>query len=255
MTRILASYGIKAEGANIFDILYKKSTVVLQSGTPGFEYERSDLSTHLHFAGPLLPYSKPGKRTRWYDAKLQLYKNVVLVTQGTVETDSSKLLVPTLEAFTNSNVLVIATTGGAHTDELRQRFPGNNFIIEDFIPFDDVMPYADVYVTNGGYGGVLLSIQNKLPMVVAGIHEGKNEINARVGFFKLGINLKTEKPKPDQIRTAVEEILGNDMYARNTRAISEEFSRHHPNEICLRLVTRLVNKTRLKKKNCEAAIY
>jgi UDP:flavonoid glycosyltransferase YjiC (YdhE family) len=48
------------------------------------------------------------------------------------------------------------------------------------------MPYADVYVTNGGYGGTLLSIQNQLPMVVAGVHEGKNEINARVGYFQTG---------------------------------------------------------------------
>jgi hypothetical protein len=29
-------------------------------------------------------------------------------------------------------------------------------------------------------GGVLLGIQNKLPMVVAGVHEGKNEINTRM---------------------------------------------------------------------------
>jgi hypothetical protein len=39
------------------------------------------------------------------------------------------------------------------------------------------MPFCHVYVTNGG---VLLSIQNKLPLVTAGVHEGKNEINARL---------------------------------------------------------------------------
>jgi UDP:flavonoid glycosyltransferase YjiC (YdhE family) len=255
MTRILGSYGIKANGANVFDILYKKATVVLQSGTPGFEYERSDLSTKLHFAGPLLPYSKSNKRDQWYDARLQQYKHVVLVTQGTVETDIEKLLVPTLEAFKNSNVLVVATTGGSQTEALRKRFPDKNFIIEDFVPFDDVMPYADVYVTNGGYGGVLLSIRNKLPMVVAGVHEGKNEINARVGYFKLGINLKTETPKPVQIRRAVDEIFGNDIYTRNTRKLCEEFSRHNPNEICLRHVSRLVIKTRLTKSKKETLIY
>ena len=29
-----------------------------------------------------------------------------------------------------------------------------------------------------GYGGVMLGIENQLPLVVAGLHEGKNEINA-----------------------------------------------------------------------------
>ncbi len=35
------------------------------------------------------------------------------------------------------------------------------------------MPKCDVYATNGGYGGVLLSIDHALPMVCAGINEGK----------------------------------------------------------------------------------
>ncbi len=56
------------------------------------------------------------------------------------------------------------------------------------------MPYADVYVTNGGMGGVTLSIQNNLPMVTAGVHEAKNEICARVGYFNLGMNLKPRDP-------------------------------------------------------------
>jgi UDP:flavonoid glycosyltransferase YjiC (YdhE family) len=103
--------------------------------------------------------------------------------------------VPTLEAFKGTDCLVIATTGGSRTAELKARYPQENFIIEDFIPFNDVMPYASVYVTNGGYGGVMLGIENHLPLVVGGVHEGKNEINARVGYFKLGINLGTEKPK------------------------------------------------------------
>ncbi|MER3470210.1 MAG: hypothetical protein C4330_02475 [Chitinophagaceae bacterium] len=62
------------------------------------------------------------------------------------------------------------------------------------------MPYAQTYITNGGYGGVMLGIQNELPLVVAGIHEGKNEINARIDFFKLGINLQTETPTPVQMK-------------------------------------------------------
>ena len=103
-----------------------------------------------------------------------------------------------LEAFQNSDYLVIVTTGGSKTVELRQRFTADNFIIEDFIPFDEVMPYCDVYITNGGYGGVLLGIEHQLPMVVAGVHEGKNEIAARVGYFKLGINLNTEHQKLQQ---------------------------------------------------------
>jgi MGT family glycosyltransferase len=258
MRKILAEHGIDAGKANIFDILIQKSTIVLQSGTPGFEYQRSDISPHIYFAGPLLPYVQKKEGQRWYNEKLRQYDKLILVTQGTVETDSNKVLLPALEAFKNSDFLLIVTTGGSQTEELRKAYPYPNIIIEDFIPFDDVMPYADVYVTNGGYGGVLLSIQNQLPMVVAGVHEGKNEINARVGYFKLGINLKTERPSVLQLRKSVEEILSNELYSQNVRRLSEEFRKYNPNQIGILQVARLVRSSAKAKTNKikeEAIIY
>lgn len=247
MTRILNACGIDTGNANIFDILIQKSTVVLQSGTPGFEYRRSDISKHIVFTGPLLPLSKKKESQRWYDEKLKQYSKVILVTQGTVETDADKLLTPTLEAFKNSDILVIVTTGGSKTESLREKYPQKNIIIEDFIAFDDVMPYADVYITNGGYGGVLLSIQNELPMVVAGIHEGKNEINARVGYFELGINLKTEKPSPIQVKKAVYEVLTNDTYLRNVRQLNNEFRQYRPADILENTIKTLVKRPSKQK--------
>jgi MGT family glycosyltransferase len=256
MRKILADYGIDAGDANIFDILIQKSTIVLQSGTPGFEYKRSDMSDNIHFAGPLLPHSKgKQKGSAWDREKLGKYDKVILVTQGTVERDVEKLIVPTLEAFQNSDCLVVVTTGGSGTEELRRKYRGDNIVIEDFIPFDEIMPYADVYVTNGGYGGVLLSIQHQLPMVVAGVHEGKNEINSRVGYFRLGINLKTEKPSVLQLRRAVEEILGNESYAENVKSLSQEFRKFNPNEILVRQLTRLLRFSHKQKVKEEAFIY
>jgi UDP:flavonoid glycosyltransferase YjiC (YdhE family) len=109
-------------------------------------------------------------------------------------------------------VLVVASTGGSGTQELRERYASENVIIEDFIPFDQVMPYANVSVTNGGYGGTLLRIKSKLPMVAAGVHEGKNEVCTRIGYFRLGIDLGTETPAPQAIREAVEAVARNPAY-------------------------------------------
>ena len=129
-------------------------------------------------------------------SRLDGSKKAVLVSQGTFEPDHSKLIHPTLEALKDSDYLVLVATGFHHTETLRKKYLHHNVIIEDFIDFDEVMPKCDVYVTNGGYGGVLLSIDHALPMVCAGINEGKNEICTRIGYFKIGINLKTETPKP-----------------------------------------------------------
>lgn len=239
MEKLFGEYGIKVEG-NVFHVVARKSTMLLQSGSPSFEYERSDLGKNVRFIGALLPYSKKKQQTPWYDKRLQQYKKVLLVTQGTVEKDVKKLIVPMLEAFKNSDFLVIVTTGGSGTAELRERFPQQNFIIEDFIPFDDVMPYCNVYISNGGYGGVMLGINHKLPMVVAGVHEGKNEICARIGYFKLGVNLRTEWPTASQIRSSVDKVMADKIYKSNVIKLKKEFDTYNPQQLCEQYVTEIL---------------
>ena len=261
--KIYSEHGMKTGKGNIFDLVSKEADLFLQSGTPGFEYYRSDLRKNIHFIGPLLP---AGQRQNDYQIPGQYknFKKKILVTQGTVETDVEKIIVPTLEAFKATDVLVIATTGGAKTEALRERFPYTNMLIEDFIPFNDIMPQVDAYVTNGGYGGVLLSIQNKLPMVVAGVHEGKNEINARIGYFQLGIDLKTEKPSPSRIKESVETILRDHTYVNNVARLAKEFEDYDPDWLTEKYVDELISRQerstratflRMIRKHAEEKVY
>ena len=240
--QIMENHGVEHGGSNIFDLMVKKPTIFLQSGTPGFEYKRSDLGKNIRYIGALLPYSNKKEFKSWHDARLTQYNRIVLVTQGTVEKDVEKLLVPTLEAFKNTDTLVICTTGGSQTAELRLRFPQKNLIIEDFIPFACVMPYANVYITNGGYGGVMLGIENKLPMVVAGVHEGKNEINARIGYFGLGVNLRTETPIPRQIKAGVEAVIANKSFRKNVAMLKDELSMYNPQQLIEKYVYEVTGK-------------
>jgi MGT family glycosyltransferase len=240
MRKLLHQHGISSGKSNAFDLISRKSTLLLQSGTPGFEYKRSDLGSNVRFIGPLLPYTGKRQTAPWSDPRLKIYKKVILVTQGTVEKDVEKIIVPVCEAFKDSEYLVVATTGGSRTKELRNRFPQFNIIIEDFIPFADIMPHADVYVTNGGYGGVMLAVENQLPLVVGGIHEGKNEINARIGYFELGVNMGTEKPSPTQVKTAVEKVFTNPTYRNNVMQLSREFSQYDPYQLCASYVASLM---------------
>lgn len=239
---IMSTYGIEARG-NTMDFLVKSATFFLQSGTPGFEYRRSDLGKNIRYIGALLPVqTQKAVATGSFQMRALMYKKVILVTQGTIEKDPRKLIVPTLEAYKDTDYLVVATTGGSGTAALREKYPHSNLIIEDFIPFADVLPFTDVYVSNGGYGGVMLSIGHGVPMVVAGVHEGKNEINARVGYFRLGVDLKTETPSADQIRDAVAGVLAHGEYKTNTVTLQREFTDHHPGRLAEKYVREAVNQ-------------
>jgi MGT family glycosyltransferase len=229
--RIMNDHQVDHGNHFFFDLGIHQATYYLQSGVPGFEYQRTDLSPNVRFIGSLLPYRSSKASNQWFDERLNQYEQVVLVTQGTVEKDVSKIIMPTLEAFKDSDTLVIATTGGSGTEQLQAAYPQKNIIIADFIPFEDVLPYTDVYITNGGYGGVMLGIENRVPMVVAGVHEGKNEICARVGYFKIGINLKTETPSVPQLKQAVNTVMHNKKYKNNIEWLADEFSGYKANDL------------------------
>ncbi len=231
--RIITGYGLHPVEMSIFDIAVRKSNYYLQIGSPGFEYYRSDLSPNVRFIGALLPHRASQPKPFAHADKLSKYAKVILVSQGTVDNkDPEKLLVPTLEAYKDSPCLVIATTGGMHTEYLRKRFPHDNIIVEDFVDYGSVMPRADAFVTCGGYGSVMLSIRHGLPMVAAGMHEGKNEINARIGYFKLGINLHTERPTPGQVKNAVTALLADPAYRQRIAALRQELTGYNTLSAC-----------------------
>jgi len=246
---ILNKHGIPHKNSMLFDLLIRAADMCFQIGVPSFEYKRSDPGENIRFIGALFPFTAPGQDLPWYDERLKKYDKIVLVTQGTIEKNSQKLLIPTLEAFKDSDVLVIATTGHNQTAELRIKYPFANIIIEDYIPFEEVMRYAHVYVTNGGYGGTLLSIKHQLPIVAAGVHEGKNEVCARIGYFKIGIDLKTEVPSPAAIRDAVNKILIDSSYKNNITKLSDEINGYNGNELSAGHIAELLTNYFLFSRN------
>jgi UDP:flavonoid glycosyltransferase YjiC (YdhE family) len=240
---ILNEFGVKHERSMFTNQMVKLTDLYLQIGSPGFDYKRSQTSDNVRFIGALLPYKPEVKEHDcWFDERVNQYQKVVLVTQGTVEKDTTKLTEPTLEAFKDTEVLVIATTAGSNTDALREKYrDSNNIIIEDYIPFNEVMPYAHVYITNGGYGGSLLSINHRLPMVAAGLHEGKSEICARIGYLGYGINLNTETPTPKAIHKAAEEIMNSEVYKHNMIRLYHEMNNYNAKELCTQYIAELLS--------------
>jgi hypothetical protein len=53
--------------------------------------------------------------------------------------------------------------------------------------------------------------------------EDKADVNARVGWSKMGINLKTNTPRPQMLRDAVRIVLDTDRYRLRASLMAEEF--------------------------------
>jgi UDP:flavonoid glycosyltransferase YjiC (YdhE family) len=121
----------------------------LHPGTPAFEYPRSDLPPQVHFIGPLLPDPPAGFVTPEWWPELRDRRPVVLVTQGTIATESSDLIAPSLRALAGENVLVIATTGGAPIESVMLDPPETR--PDPFVYYAPLVPHASLLAGFGGY--------------------------------------------------------------------------------------------------------
>jgi UDP:flavonoid glycosyltransferase YjiC (YdhE family) len=223
-----AREGLPRWDGNLFDLHNETSTRMFMVGAPSMDYPRDDWPQHLTFVGPLVPHKRASVALpAGLAAKIAKHQGrVVVVAQGTIDNrDPEKLFAPTLAALGGrDDLLVIATTGGRHTDDLRRRFAHDNVVVEDFIDYGALMPHVALFVTNGGYGSAMTALVEGVPLVLAGKLEGKNDICARLAYRGYGVDLRTERPTPKQIKRAVDFALGDTRFRDSCAKLKAELA-------------------------------
>ena len=207
------------------DSIYTLPDLLLQLTVEAFEFPRSDMPSHIKFVGPVLPRSSsPFRPPDWWK-ELDGSKPVVLVTQGTVANrDLNELIGPTLAALSTEDVIVIAAAGKID-GAINAPIP-SNAKVTPFVPFMELLPKVDVFVTNGGYGAVNQALSMGVPIVVAGDTEDKAFVSARVTWTGAGISLGTSHPTPEQVRSAVRQVLCEKSYRANARKLQNNFAQY-----------------------------
>jgi UDP:flavonoid glycosyltransferase YjiC (YdhE family) len=196
----------------------------LQTGIAELEYPRSDLPAQLHFVGALMEPSGRTDLPPWADEIEAARVPVVHVTQGTVaDADLAALVLPTIHALADEDVLVVAGTG-RHDPAALGPLPANARVAS-FVPHGWLLPHTAVMVTNGGFGGVQVALANGVPLVVAGATEDKPEVAARVAWAGVGANLATNTPTSTQIRDAVRLVLRDRAYAERAAAMRDVYAK------------------------------
>jgi UDP:flavonoid glycosyltransferase YjiC (YdhE family) len=216
----------------IFNSMIRVPDHYLQLSVPSFEYPRRDFPPSFRFAGAL-PLS-PMRQYREPDWWPQLSSGipVVVVTQGTLANeDLTELIVPAMRGLAGMDVLlIVATARDDGPDDVRRLIEAvpANARVEGYVPFDRLLPFASVLITNGGYGGVHTALHNAVPLVVAGDTEDKSDVCARVQWSGVGVDLGTGHPTEGAIREAVLTVLREPRFAAAARRMQEEFSSYRP---------------------------
>ena len=195
----------------------------MQLSVPSFEFLRV-LPHSVRFIGalPIVPNQAP---LPTWAPELDGGRKVVLVSQGTVANHDFGLLVaPTMAALADEpDLLVVVTAGGRPVEAIRAPFPPTPDSAAD-LPFEWLLPKVDVCVTNGGYGGVNQALSFGIPLVTAGLTEDKADVNVRVAFSGVGIDLATNTPTPAALRNAVRDRARHSELSPPRRAHGGEFA-------------------------------
>jgi MGT family glycosyltransferase len=236
LNRCLKELGAGPLSTPLFESVVELADAYMQLTVPSFEFPR-DVPPSVNFVGalPIIPNQAP--IPAWAD-ELDGSRKVVLVTQGTVANhDFGLLIAPTLAALAEEpDLLVVVTAGGRPIDAIPGPIPGNARLAS-YLPFEWVLPRADVFVTNGGYGSVNQAMSFGVPLVTAGLTEDKADVNARVAWSGVGIDLATNEPTPQALREAIRTVLDEPTYRSRASAMAEEFRGIDTRSEILRIVS------------------
>jgi MGT family glycosyltransferase len=239
LNRVLKELGAKSTSMTLFSSSVGHADAYLQLSVPSFEFPR-DIPRSVRFVGtpPIIPGQVP--LPPWAH-ELDGSRKVVLVTQGTVANHNFNLLVaPALAALANEpDVLVVATAGGRPVDAIPGPIPGNARLAS-FLPFEWLLPKVDVLVTNGGYGSVNQAMSSGIPLVTAGLTEDKADVNARVAWSGVGIDLASNEPTREALRAAVRTVLDQPRYRLRALEMANEFTAIDTRSAILKVISDLV---------------
>ena len=197
----------------------------LQLSPAEFEYPRNDLSSNVRFVGTVLPPAPVASALPEWWPELDGDRPVVHVTQGTIDNkELDRLSLPTLRALADRDVLVVVATGGRPVEALGS-LPANARAAE-FLPYDQLLPKTDVFVTNAGFGGTQYALSHGVPLVAAGDTEDKPEVSMRAEWAGVGVNLRTGTPDAAAIGRAVDRVLADRGYRDRARALAARIAEY-----------------------------
>ncbi|KAJ4397375.1 hypothetical protein N0V93_001600 [Gnomoniopsis smithogilvyi] len=206
---------------------YRQHSAILQIGVPSFEYPRSDFPPQFQFVG-FLPVASPPPNgypnlPGWWDEVTTTDKSIIVVAQGTVETNPHDLIIPTIEAMRDREDVIVVAIMGRKGASLPDNFNvPKNARVTDYLHYDAILPYVKVWVHNGGYGAITHGVAHGVPMVVAGEGQDKSENINRIRYSQIGVGLGTPKPSVQDLKFSLDDVLSNRIYRDQVERLRQE---------------------------------
>ena len=182
-------------------------------------------------SGPPWPVTRPGAPA-------------VYVTLGTIfNLESGDLFSRVLEGLRDHPGDVVLTVG-EHLDPIELGPQPDNVHIEGYIPQGEILPNVDVVVSHGGSGSVLGALAHGLPMLIIAMGADQPLNAARCDALGVARVLDPIAASPEDIREALQEVLGDPAYRTAAQGLQDEMTRLPTPSQAVALLERLARDRR-----------
>lgn len=178
----------------------------------------------------------------WF-SNLDRNRPIIYMTQG--GTGVMELFKTVFEALGNTDVQVVMTTGSNCDPGDFSEIP-TNFYIEKYLPGRKVMEVADLLIFHGGSGTCFQAMQEGVPAIVIPNVANQESIGERLQQLGMGKMIFRDKLTVKKLKHAIDEIMGDEKYTENAKALKERVKHYSGAKRAAELVIDFLNKYKNK---------
>ena len=185
----------------------------LVPSAPEFDNCRRDLPPAVHYVGPCLWDKHPDQPQPDWPARVPRHQPVVLVDEGALFTHEPRVLSLAARGLSGLPLTVILLAGqGRDPGDLKLGPLAPNVALHAHAALSDVLPIADLLVTNGNSESVLAALRAGLPVVVLPSIWDQAEMAWRVAETGVGLRISPFGATPARMRKSVMRVIGEPSF-------------------------------------------
>lgn len=233
--RARRAVGLPATSVLGMDPAYS-SQLVLCQGVPELEPAQPGLPGHVHHIGDAAFGTRTVEPAPEWLEQLDGDRPVVHVTEGTLGRGHDSLVARAVEAFTGQGWQVVIGRRHGLAD-----LP-TDVIASDRVPHDQLLPRTDLFVTNGGYGGVLAALGHGVPVLIVPGEQDKPLVARNMRAAGVARVVSAKRATTERLRATARDILEDQAMAARVQHIAHRMAEAGGADRAARLVETLIDQ-------------
>lgn len=157
---------------------------------------------------------------------------LVYLSLGSLGSGDVELMRGLIATLGDSRFRVIVSMGPQH----QELTLADNMAGAEFLPQTSILPQVDLVITHGGNNTVTEALHFGVPMVVLPIFWDQHDNAQRVHETGYGRRLPTYEHSPDELRSAIDEVLGDEAMRKRLEKVSARLQASNGTERAAELI-------------------